>query len=90
MQSINDIHKTKPAANVTYSRRMPDIDTLMQEWPPEMEAFLKTMKMPSGELVSCVLLCSGIRLPVTGVQISFSREEDLRSPRSCASSIKMT
>jgi len=31
---------------------MPDIEDLMQEWPPEMEAFLRNMKMPSGELVS--------------------------------------
>ncbi len=50
--SINDIHKAKPAATVSYSRRMPDIEALMQEWPPEMESFLKNMKMPSGELVS--------------------------------------
>ena len=52
IQSISDIHKSKPAPNVTYSRRMPDIEDLMQEWPPEMETFLRNMKMPSGELVS--------------------------------------
>ncbi|GAX84315.1 hypothetical protein CEUSTIGMA_g11737.t1 [Chlamydomonas eustigma] len=69
IQSINDIHKTKPAATVTYSRRMPDIDTLMQEWPPEMEAFLKNMKMPSGELdidlkTFTKLLCGILDIPV--------------------------
>ncbi len=40
-----------PQANVSYSRRMPEIEDLMQEWPAEMESFLKTMRMPSGEMV---------------------------------------
>ena len=26
-----------------YSKPMPDLDLLMQEWPPEMEAMLKSM-----------------------------------------------
>lgn len=49
--SIQDIHKGKPAATVSYSRRMPDIEALMQEWPPEIETMLKGMKSPTGELV---------------------------------------
>lgn len=53
--SINDIHKNKPAASVNYSKRMPEIEALMQEWPPEMEAFLKTMHMPSGDVVGSAL-----------------------------------
>lgn len=53
--SINDIHKNKPAASVNYSKRMPEIEALMQEWPPEMEAFLKTMHMPSGDVVGGAL-----------------------------------
>ncbi len=52
--SIMDIHKAKPAATVSYSKRMPEIEALMQEWPPEVEAFLKTMKMPSGDVVSAM------------------------------------
>lgn len=31
--SIADIHKSKPPATVTYSRRMPDIEALMQVGP---------------------------------------------------------
>lgn len=50
--SITEIHKSKPPATVSYSRRMPDIDGLMAEWPPEMETFLKNMKMPNGDVVS--------------------------------------
>lgn len=50
INSILDIHKAKPAANVAYSRKMPDIEDLMQEWPPEVEQFLKHIKMPGGEV----------------------------------------
>lgn len=50
ISSIQDIHKSKPVSTVTYSRRMPDIEALMQEWSPELEAFLRNMKMPSGDL----------------------------------------
>ena len=67
--SINDIHKNKPASAVQYTRRMPDIEALMQEWAPEMEAFLKQMKMPSGELdvdlkIFTKMLCSILDIPV--------------------------
>jgi hypothetical protein len=49
--SILDIHKAKPAATVSYAKPMPDIEALMQEWPPEVEAFLKSMRMPTGDVV---------------------------------------
>ncbi|GFH17841.1 IFT complex B protein [Haematococcus lacustris] len=69
VQSINDIHRNKPAATVNYSRRMPDIEALMQEWPPEMEAFVRTMKMPTGDLdldlrTFTKLVCSILDIPV--------------------------
>mmetsp|Transcript_35587 Transcript_35587/g.79051 ORF Transcript_35587/g.79051 Transcript_35587/m.79051 type:complete len:409 (+) Transcript_35587:180-1406(+) len=69
ISSINDIHKNKPAATVSYSRKMPDIEALMQEWPPELEAFLKAMKMPSGDLdldlkAYTKLVCGILDIPI--------------------------
>jgi len=48
---------------------MPDIEALMQEWPPELEQFLKTMKLPSGELdvdlkTYVKLVCGILDIPV--------------------------
>lgn len=37
IENIRELHKSRPAATVTYSRPMPDVETLMQEWPPEVE-----------------------------------------------------
>ena len=37
ISSVGDIHKTKQPPSVSYSKPMPDIDTLMQEWPAGVE-----------------------------------------------------
>ncbi|XP_030648100.1 intraflagellar transport protein 46 homolog [Chanos chanos] len=39
IESISELHHSKPPATVHYTRRvlMPDVDTLMQDWPPEFE-----------------------------------------------------
>lgn len=69
IQNIMDIHKSKPPAAVHYSRQLPDIETLMQEWPPEMEAFIRNMKLPSGELdlelkTFVKMVCALLDIPV--------------------------
>ena len=33
MKSIGELHKTKPATSVHYTKPMPDLDVLMAEWP---------------------------------------------------------
>ena len=44
IESISDLHRQKPPQNVHYSKTMPDIESLMQEWPPEFEEMLKTVR----------------------------------------------
>jgi hypothetical protein len=51
ISSIADLHKNKPAAAVHYSRPMPDLEVLMQEWPPELETALRSSKLPTADLV---------------------------------------
>ena len=41
ISSVQDLHKTRPPPTVNYTKNMPDIETLMQEWNPEMEAAFK-------------------------------------------------
>ncbi len=36
IKDISDLHRSKPPPTVHYTRPMPDIDQLMQEWPPEV------------------------------------------------------
>merc|ERR1711964_562870 len=47
---IADLRRVQPAPTVQYARRMPDIDKLMQVWPPEFEAFLAQHPLPTSDL----------------------------------------
>ncbi|ELU06595.1 hypothetical protein CAPTEDRAFT_181738 [Capitella teleta] len=50
IDSISELHRSKPPPNVHYTKNMPDIDNLMQEWPPEFEELLKEISLPSADL----------------------------------------
>lgn len=50
IKSIADLHKTKPLPTVHYSKNMPDIDQLMEEWPPEFEEVLNQVSLPTADM----------------------------------------
>ncbi|XP_046676937.1 intraflagellar transport protein 46 homolog [Homalodisca vitripennis] len=50
IHDINELHKSKPAPTVQYSRSMPDIDSLMQEWPAMFEEKLNQLGLPTADL----------------------------------------
>ena len=50
MESISQVHRDKQPQTVHYTTRMPDIDTLMQEWPEAVERVLSNMQLPSASL----------------------------------------
>jgi len=46
IKSITDLHRNKPAVEVHYKRNMPDVDSLMQEWAPELDELLRDGSLP--------------------------------------------
>uniref|UniRef100_A0A8C2HK66 Intraflagellar transport protein 46 homolog n=1 Tax=Cyprinus carpio TaxID=7962 RepID=A0A8C2HK66_CYPCA len=50
IESISELHRSKPPATVHYTRPMPDIDSLMQEWPPEFEELLGKVNLPTADI----------------------------------------
>ena len=50
ISSITSLHRDKPPQHVQYTARMPEIDALMQEWPPAFEQALATVELPSADL----------------------------------------
>ncbi|CAM9375428.1 unnamed protein product [Laminaria digitata] len=50
IQNINDLHRTKPPPQVNYKKDMPDIEVLMEAWPPEVEEILGNVNMLTPEL----------------------------------------
>lgn len=50
INSVQDLHKTRPPPTVNYTKQMPDFDQLMSEMSPEMEQALKEMQFPGPEI----------------------------------------
>ncbi|XP_063059802.1 intraflagellar transport protein 46 homolog isoform X2 [Engraulis encrasicolus] len=69
IESISELHRSKPPATVHYTRTMPDIDSLMQEWPPEFEELLGKVSLPTAD-INCDLaeyidiICGILDIPV--------------------------
>uniref|UniRef100_A0A8C5W8E3 Intraflagellar transport protein 46 homolog n=1 Tax=Leptobrachium leishanense TaxID=445787 RepID=A0A8C5W8E3_9ANUR len=69
IESISELHRSKPPATVHYTRPMPDIETLMQEWPPEFEELLGKVVLPTADLDCDLptyidLICGILDIPV--------------------------
>ncbi|XP_075045865.1 intraflagellar transport protein 46 homolog isoform X2 [Mixophyes fleayi] len=69
IESISELHRSKPPATVHYARSMPEVETLMQEWPPEFEELLGKISLPTADL-DCNLptyidmICGILDIPV--------------------------
>nr|SVE75446.1 EOG090X0FP3 [Daphnia dolichocephala] len=55
IKDINELHRSKPLPTVNYNKPLPDIDTLLQEWNPDVEEVLsEDIILPSN--LNCDLL----------------------------------
>jgi intraflagellar transport protein 46 len=50
ISAVQDLHRSRPAPTVSYSRAMPEFDALMEEWQPEMEQALQQIEFPDAEI----------------------------------------
>lgn len=69
IEDIRDLHRTKPPPTVQYKKSMPDIESLMQEWPPEFEELLGKVKLPEPSMDLSLeeyvrVICSMLDIPV--------------------------
>ena len=69
IQSIADLHKTKPAPTVNYTKQMPEFDTLMEEWSPQMEQALHQIPFPGPDIDMHIadysrLICAMMDIPI--------------------------
>jgi len=69
IKDLAELHRSKPPPTVQYSKQMPEIDQLMQEWPTEFEELLGDSSLPTGSLhVSLTsyvdILCSLLDIPI--------------------------
>eukprot|EP01137_Pigoraptor_chileana_P006783 Opistho-2@51484 len=78
IRNVEAVHKTKPPSEVVYKRPMPDIEGLMQPWPPEMEEMLESLSVPSSELN--VSLSDYTKNSLRDARRALSRERPRRVP----------
>ncbi|CAL36518.1 Intraflagellar transport protein 46 homolog [Caenorhabditis elegans] len=77
ISDIKEFHKSKPAQTVHYRTQLPDVETLMQEWPQKLEEVLKTTKIPSAELDVSLEKYVEICLNIVDIPVGKSRIEAL-------------
>lgn len=89
VQNVYDLHVHKPPDRVEYSKRMPDIEKLMQEWPPSIDVALSTNSVSLALILILADQASrrGYRLGTSrlcqgGLQYTgYSRKRSLGSPQ---------
>ena len=50
IKNVEDINKNKQPPTVSYGKKMPDIENLMQVWPQEVEELLSKISLPSEDI----------------------------------------
>lgn len=50
IDSISELHQKKMSSSVSYSKNMPDVESLMQVWPERIENLLQDVKFPDGSV----------------------------------------
>jgi hypothetical protein len=67
-ESLAELHRSKPPPSVTYSAPMPEIETLMQEWPPEVEEALRKVRQSSARAAVAVTAEEAMRRARTAAE----------------------
>jgi intraflagellar transport protein 46 len=89
IQSISDLHRSKPPPQVHYKRNMPEIEKLMEEWPEDFENALRNLSLPSPDLDLSIaeyakILCSILDIPtyenpIESLHLMFSLYMDFKN-----------
>lgn len=71
LDSYEEINANRPPPTMIYSYKMPDYETLLGEWPPEMEKALNSLPLPSAETDLTLeeytkVICAILDIPVKG------------------------
>jgi len=69
ISDIEELHRNQPPPTIQYSKPMPDIDQLMQEWPQQFEELLQNSTMPASNMSLSLqsyvdVICSLLDIPV--------------------------
>lgn len=69
IDNLVELRRSKPLAQVQYTKNMPDIESLMQVWPEEIEQCLQELQLPGVDMDMSLeeyvkLVCTVMDIPV--------------------------
>uniref|UniRef100_A0A8C0ICL3 Intraflagellar transport protein 46 homolog n=1 Tax=Bubo bubo TaxID=30461 RepID=A0A8C0ICL3_BUBBB len=79
IESISELHRCKPPATVHYSRPMPDIEALMQEWSPEFEELLGKVRCPTPLSLAAILDIPVYKSRIQPLHVLFSLYSEFKN-----------
>ncbi|XP_050664218.1 intraflagellar transport protein 46 homolog [Leptidea sinapis] len=71
IRDVSELHLSKPAPTLAYSYKMPDIESLMEEWPEMIEETLNDSGFPPANLDCSIseyvdIICAMFDIPIHG------------------------
>ncbi|XP_068444173.1 intraflagellar transport protein 46 homolog isoform X2 [Clinocottus analis] len=77
VDSIGALHRSKPPTSVQFGRPMPDIDSLMQEWPPQLERLIGLLQLPPARLLCSPAQYTDAICALLDIPVYYSRIQSL-------------
>ncbi|CAJ0933885.1 unnamed protein product, partial [Mesorhabditis belari] len=77
IDDIKDLRRSKPAASVHYTKPLPDVEKLMQEWPADFEKGLPGIQLPTAELDVDLPTFADLCLNLVDIPVHKSRIQSL-------------
>ncbi|KAL0223751.1 hypothetical protein P9112_003141 [Eukaryota sp. TZLM1-RC] len=89
VRNVEEIHRNLPPPAVVYSRKMPELESLMQIWPPHVEKALEDLSFPHPDIdldletyatYACLVLDIPVyENPIESLHVLFSLYSEFRS-----------
>ncbi|KAE9555995.1 hypothetical protein FO519_000851 [Halicephalobus sp. NKZ332] len=77
IENIKEVRRTNPPDRLAYSRPMPDIEKLMEEWNPEFDSILRGSKLPTAAIDATTEEFADLVLAYADIPVHASRIQSL-------------
>ena len=71
LENYEEMIRDRPAPSIVYSYKMPDLNDLLLEWPPELDKALESIPLPTADMDLTIeeyakIICAFLDIPVKG------------------------
>ncbi|KAI6227140.1 Intraflagellar transport protein 46-like protein [Aphelenchoides besseyi] len=73
IKNIKELRRSKPPDRVSYSRPMPELERLMDEWPSDLDVTLRSLVLPTARLDCSVEEFADICLSIVDIPVNGNR-----------------